>query len=264
MDLQIRGKAAIVTGGSEGIGKGIACALASEGVRVAICSRGADLLGRAAQEIRDKTGGEVLPVAGDVSSGEDVKRVVSTAVDAFGSMDILCNGAANFRDGSFMELADEDYLHHFDTKFLGYVRFAREIVPFMKANHWGRIVNLAGGAARISRPMTFSSGAINMAILNLTKHMSHELAPYGITVNSIHPGGARTRRREIAFERDMAARGITREQAEQEHLKRIPIGRHIEPADAAHAALFFISNQAGAVTGQVLSMDGGSMPNVLI
>jgi NAD(P)-dependent dehydrogenase (short-subunit alcohol dehydrogenase family) len=264
MDYGIRGKAAIVTGGSEGIGRGIATALAGEGVRVAICARNSELLEQTAREIAARTGVETLAVPADVGKPEDVARVVKTAADRFGGIDIVVNGAANFKDGSLLELADENYLHHFNVKFLGYVRFAREAVPYMKEKRWGRVVNLAGGAARIARPKTFSSGAINMAVLNFTKHLAQELAPFGITVNSIHPGGARTRRREIAFQREMESRGITREEAEREHIARIPIGRYIEPEDAGHAAAFFCSQQASAVTGQVLSMDGGSMQNVLI
>ncbi|MBV8084899.1 MAG: SDR family oxidoreductase [Chloroflexi bacterium] len=264
MDYGIRGKTAIVTGGSEGIGKGIAGVLAGEGARVAVCARSRELLQESAREIAEKTGSETLAVAADVEKSDDVARVVKTVMDRFGGVDIVVNGAANFNDGSLFEVADENYLHHFNVKFLGYVRFAREVVPYMKEQHWGRIINLAGGAARIARPGSFSAGAINMAVLNFTKHLAQEVAPFGITVNSIHPGGARTRRREIAFDREIRTRGITRAQAEREHVARIPIGRYIEPEDAGHAAAFFCSVQASAVTGQVLSMDGGSMQNVLI
>src|SRR5581483_1095031 len=185
-------------------------------------------------------------------------------VDKFGGVDILVNGAASFKDGSFSEVTEESLTAHFNTKLLGYFRFATAAVPYMKERRWGRVINLAGGAARIARPATFSAGAINMAVLNFSKHLAQELAPFGITVNTIHPGGARTRRREIGYEREIRARGITREEAEREHISRIPIGRMIEPEDAAHAALFFASTQASAVTGQVLSMDGGSMQGVLV
>jgi 3-oxoacyl-[acyl-carrier protein] reductase/bacilysin biosynthesis oxidoreductase BacG len=264
MNLGLRGRTAIVTGGSQGLGKAVALALAGEGVRVVTCARGEALLREAAREIRDATGSEVLPVVADMGRSDDVHRLVQTTVETFGCVDILVNGASNFRSGTLMDLTDEDWLNAFNIKFLGYVRTSREAVPHMRAGGWGRIVNLAGGAARQAEIPGLSSGAINIALTNLTKKLSDEVAQFGITVNAIHPGMARTQRREDAYRRAMQQRGITRAEAEQAAVERIPIGRLIEPDEVAAAVLYFASNQAAAVTGQVLAVDGGMARGIYI
>jgi NAD(P)-dependent dehydrogenase (short-subunit alcohol dehydrogenase family) len=257
MDLGLGGKTAIVTGGSQGIGQDIARALAGEGVKVAICARGEDRLMQSAADIRAQTGSEVLPVRVDVSNDSDVQRLVRTVVDAWGRVDVLVNGVADAHSAGFMELTDEDWRHDFDVKFLGYVRTARHVIPHMKANSWGRIVNLSGVAARTAE-MGYTSGAVNIAVINVTKKLSNELAPFGITVNAIHPGATRTKRREAALERTMSRLNVSREEAEREHVARIPIGRLIEGQDIADAVLFLASTRASAITGQALTIDGGA------
>lgn len=258
MDLGIGGKIAIVTGGSRGIGKATATALAGEGAKVAICGREREALDTAAKEIGAQTGGEVLAVQADVSQLDDVKRFVAETLQRFGRVDILVNNAASFRSAPFMELEDQDWLNHYNVKFLGTVRCVREVIPTMKANRWGRIINMGGGAARQADIKGYSSGAVNTAIANFTKKIADEVAPFGITANTIHPGGAMTRRRDISYERTMQERGITREEADREHLSRIPIGRHIQSEDIAYTVLFLASDKASAITGQVLSVDGGT------
>ena len=258
MDLGLRGRAAIVTGGSQGIGRAVARALAEEGVRVAICARTEDTLNQTAREIRAETGVEVLPVRADVGVLGDVQRMVATTLDAFGRVDILVNNAASFRSAPLMELADEDWLNHYNVKFVGDVRCVRAVLPSMKANRWGRIINVGGGASRQVDMGGYSSGAVNTAVVNFTAKLAHEVAPFGITANAIHPGDTMTRRRVLAFERDMRERGLSREEFEREHLAHIPIGRRIQPEDIAYAVLCFASEKASAVTGQVISVDGGA------
>jgi 3-oxoacyl-[acyl-carrier protein] reductase len=258
MDLGIGDKVALVTGGSRGIGKATAIALAKEGARVAICGRDREVLEAAGKEIAAAAGGEVLPVQADVSQLDDVKRMVSDTLRTFGRVDILVNNAASFRSAPFMELKDEDWLNHYDVKFLGAVRCVREVLPSMKENQWGRIICMGGGASRQVDIKGYSSGAVNTAMANFTKKLSDDVAPFGITANLLHPGGAMTQRRDIAFERAIRERGITREEAAREHLARIPIGRTIQSDDIAYAVLFLVSAHAGAITGQVLSVDGGT------
>ncbi|MBI2988385.1 MAG: SDR family oxidoreductase [Deltaproteobacteria bacterium] len=258
MDLGISGRTAIVTGGSQGIGKAVARCLASEGVRVAICARRLELLNETASEIHAQVGNEVLPVQADMSNTDDVKRLVAAALNAFGRIDILVNNAASFRSAPLLELRDEDWLDHFNVKLLGYVRSVREVVPHMKKNRWGRIINLAGGAARQVSHTGYSSGAVNSAIANFTKRLADEVASFNITANTIHPGATRTGRREGAYARAMMEKGITLEEAKREISKRVPIGRLIEPEDIACAVLFMASDCASAITGQVLAVDGGA------
>jgi NAD(P)-dependent dehydrogenase (short-subunit alcohol dehydrogenase family) len=256
MDMGINGKVAIVTGGSQGIGKAIARCLAAEGARVVICARGLDALQKTASELQRETNTPMLSVQADMTRGEDVKKLVARTVDAFGGVDILVNNAAGSHSGSFTELTDQDWLDHLNVKPVGYVRCAREVMSHMKQKRWGRIINIGGEAARGGGG--YSSGAANVAIVNLTKKLSDELAPYGVTVNALHPGGTRTQRRLQAYQRAAAQKGITIEEAEREQIHRIPIGRLIEPEDIGYAVLFLASIKAAAVTGQVLGVDGGS------
>ena len=252
MELGISGKVAIVTGGSQGIGKAIAIQLAAEGVRTVIAARKVENLKRAAAEIASATKGEVLPVQADVANLDAVKKLVAGAVSAFGSVDILVNNAAGSGSGALLELTDEDWLRHLDVKLIGYVRCAREVIPHMKQKNWGRIVNIGGEAARGSGG--YASGAANSAVVNFSKKLSDEVAAYGITVNAIHPGTTRTQRREHAA----ARKGMALDELVREQIKRIPIGRLIEPEEIAYTVLYLVSAKAAAVTGQVLGVDGGS------
>ena len=252
MELGISGKVAIVTGGSQGIGKAIAIQLAAEGVRTVIAARKVENLKRAAAEIASATKGEVLPVQADVANLDAVKKLVAGAVSAFGGVDILVNNAAGSGSGALSELTDDDWLRHLDVKLIGYVRCAREVIPHMKQKNWGRIVNIGGEAARGSGG--YASGAANSAVVNFSKKLSDEVAAYGITVNAIHPGSTRTQRREHAA----ARKGVTLDELVREQIKRIPIGRLIEPEEIAYTVLYLVSAKAAAVTGQVLGVDGGS------
>lgn len=252
MDLGIGGKVAIVTGGSQGIGKAIATQLAAEGVRTVISARNFENLRHAAAAIASTTQGEVLPLQADVTRLDQVKKLVADTVNAFGGVDILINNAAGSGSGAFAELTDADWLHHFNVKLVGYVRCAREVMVHMKERRWGRIVNIGGEAARGNGG--YASGAANSAVVNFTKKLSDELAEFGITVNAIHPGSTRTARREHAA----ARKGITLDALVQEQIKRIPIGRLIEPEEIASTVLYFVSTRAAAITGQVLGVDGGS------
>ncbi len=148
MDLSLEGKIAIVTGGSKGIGRAAALALAQEGADVAICARGMEDLEDAAAEIRSKTGRKALAVQADMSSPGDIKNLVATTVAELGGVDILINNAVNSKAAPFLELADEDWLNHINVKIMGYVRCSREVIPHMQARGGGRIINIGGMAAR--------------------------------------------------------------------------------------------------------------------
>lgn len=252
MDLGLSGKVAIVTGGSQGIGKAVATQLTAEGVRTVICARNLRNLNLAADEIVRATRGEILALQADVTDAQAVNKLVGDTVTAFGSVDILINNAAAVGSGTFAELTDDIWLHHLNVKLIGYVRCARAVMPHMKQRGWGRIVNIGGEAARGGGG--YPSGAANSAVVNFTKKFSDEMAPFGITVNAIHPGSTRTQRREQAA----ARKGVTLDELVKDQVKRIPIGRLIEPEDIASTVLFLASTKAAAITGQVLGIDGGS------
>lgn len=258
MDLNLQGKVALITGGSQGIGYATAEEFLKEGIAVAICARDEKRLEEAGEELRGRTGGRVEAIRADVSDAVQIEAFVRETERRLGPIDILINNAVNYRDGDMTEITDEDWYHHLTVKLMAYVRFVRLIAPGMKERGWGRIINLGGGAARRVTVGGGTAGPVNAAIGNYTKIIATELAPYGVRVNLIHPGGAWTQRREIQIRRRMQREGLAREEVVKDLIRHIPIGRRIEASDAAKLITFLVSDWADAITGQAISVDGGS------
>ena len=247
-----------MTGGSKGIGRATALALAQEGVDVAICARGMDDLEDAASEIRAETGRKVLAVQADMGDPDDIKNLVATTVAALGGVDILINNAVNSKAAPFMELADEDWMNHINVKVMGYVRCSREVIPHMQKRGGGRIINIGGMAARSANILTNSNGVTNSAVSNIAKNLSDQFAPDGILINCIHPGTTRTPRQTMVLERQARDANITLEESERRAVSLIPIGRMVESQDIADLILFLVSDRAGAITGQTIAVEGGA------
>jgi NAD(P)-dependent dehydrogenase (short-subunit alcohol dehydrogenase family) len=258
MELGLTGKVALVTGGSKGIGKATALALAREGARVAICARGEQALQETASEIETATGRPALALRADTTSPDDIKRLVATMAQELGGVDILVNNAVNSVPGTFLELPDEAWVNHITVKIMGYVRCAREAIPHMIRRGGGRIINIGGMAARNVGHLTNSNGVTNASVANITKNLSDQVAQHHILVNCIHPGATRTPRQDSILERRARDAGISVEEAERRTVQTIPIGRMIEAEDIANLILFLVSAQASAITGQVIAVDGGA------
>ena len=258
MELGLGGKISIVTGGSKGIGRSIAMALAREGSDVAICARGMEDLEDAAAEIRSQTGRKVLAVRADMSDLGDIKNLVSSTAAELGGVDILINNAVNSVAAPFMELADEDWLNHINVKVMGYVRCSREAIPHMINRGGGRIINIGGMAARSAGSLTNSNGVTNSAVSNIAKNLSDQVAKDGILVNCIHPGTTRTPRQDMVLERQARDANVSFEEAERRAVAGIPIGRMVEPEDIADLVLFLVSARATAITGQTIAVEGGA------
>ena len=259
MDLGLEGKIAIVTGGSKGIGRATALALAQEGVDVAICARGVEQLEEAAAQIRARSGRRALAVRADTGDPDDIKNLVASTVAELGGVDILINNAVNSTAAPFMELADADWLNHINVKIMGYVRCARECIPHMRQRGGGRIINIGGMAARYSNPLTNSNGVTNASVSNMAKNLADQVASDGILVNCIHPGTTRTPRQTMILERQARDAGITVAEAEERAIAGIPIGRMVEPEDIADLILFMVSDRATAITGQTIAVEGGAV-----
>lgn len=258
MELGLTGKVALVTGGSKGIGKATALALAREGARVAICARGEEALRETATEIETATASRALAVRADTTSLDDIKRLVAATAQELGGVDILVNNAVNSVPGTFLELPDEAWMNHITVKIMGYVRCAREAIPHMMRRGGGRIINIGGMAARNVGHLTNSNGVTNASVANITKNLSDQVAPHHILVNCIHPGATRTPRQDAILERRAQDAGISLDEAERRTVQSIPIGRMIESEDIANLILFLVSAQASAITGQVIAVDGGA------
>jgi 3-oxoacyl-[acyl-carrier protein] reductase len=262
MEFGLKDRVALVTGGSRGIGKAIALALAGHGVNIAFCGRTPETLEQTAAEIRAE-GVEAWPIQADVSQLADVQRFVREAAAAAGGrVDILINNAVTSLSAPFNEQTDDHWRYHIDVKLLGYIRCAREVMPLMKERRWGRIVNIGGMTARITAPLRMTNGLVNAGVANFTKQFAGHVGPHNITVNCVHPGSTMTDRMMRRLEREARDDNVSMDAITAKTVAEIPLGRLIMPEDIAAAALFFCSPLADAVTGQSIAVDGGSAGSV--
>src|SRR5215208_612793 len=214
MDLELKGKTAIVTGGSRGIGKAIARELAREGVDVVIAARSADALRQTAAELAEATGQKIVPVVVDTSSDASVKAMVDQAASALGRIDILVNCAAQpggqAPPPKLAEITDDAFYSDVNVKVMGYLRCAREVAPYMIRQGWGRIINISGLAAR-STGSTIGS-IRNVAVVAMSKNLADELGPKGINVTVVHPSLTRTERTADVIAARAARQNISAEE----------------------------------------------------
>lgn len=263
MELGLQDRVALIGGGSMGIGKASALALAREGVRLAICARGKDLLEQVAQEITRETSQEVLPIVADMTQEEDVARFVSTAVEHFGRLDILVNCAGSSPGGTLQSLTESDWEQSLSLKFLGYVRTTRFAVPHMQERGWGRVINVIGNDG--VKPIYFeiSPGAANAAGINFTLAIAEELAPHGITVNAINPGPVDTDRWWGLVRTMSKEKGISESEAQERAIRSIPMGRLCKAEEVADMVVFLASERASFVTGALIPMDGAQRKAIM-
>lgn len=264
MDLNLKGKVAVVTGGSLGIGRAVTEALAREGVRVAIVARSKGALEEAARDISEATGVEILAAPADVSKTDQVQAMMDQVAQHFGRIDILVNGAAH--PGGLVrteiENADpEGLLEDINIKVVGYMRCAKAAAAHMRANGFGRIINIGGLTGRGSKQL---SGMRNVAICHMTKTLSDQLGPSGITVNVIHPGVVETPHIHELYAKEAKLQGLTPEQVEANYAKVTPIRRVLQPHEVADTVLFLASERAGAITGESIAVDGGITRGIFI
>jgi NAD(P)-dependent dehydrogenase (short-subunit alcohol dehydrogenase family) len=262
MDLGIRGKTALVTGASRGIGRAIAQGLAAEGARVALCARSAANLDAAAAEILRQTHGEVLTVAADLSRLDEVGRVVDTVLGRLGGIDILINNAGAIRGGDFLKTPDEQWVDDWNLKLLGYIRMARAVFPIMASQGGGRICNVVGAAARNPTPAYLAGGAANAALVNFTKGLADLGAPSNILVTAVSPAATRTERWDSLMVQQAAATGQSVEAMRAETERKYPLGRIARSEDIADVVCFLVSARAAFVTGICITVDGGATRGV--
>lgn len=257
MDLKLKGKVAVVTGGSLGIGRAIAEAFAAEGVRVALIARSPATLQSAASEIQAASGTETLALPADVSNTAQIRAAIDQAAAHFGRLDILVNGAAHpggLVRGTLDEADPEGMLQDIDIKVVGYMRCAKAAAPHMRKNGWGRIINIGGLTGRGSKQL---SGLRNVAICHMTKTLSDQLGPSGITVNVVHPGVVDTPHIHELYAREAALQKLSPQQVEANYCAATPIRRTLQPSEIADVVLFLASDRAAAITGESLGVDGG-------
>ena len=261
MDLQLLGKRALVTGGSRGIGKAIARVLAQEGVDVALLARTPQPLADAAAELSAETGRRIIGVVADTTSDEAVRQAVAQAAQQLGGpIDILINNAAEpagFAGPPPLADITGSYFHQeLDTKVMGYIRCAREVAPGMKAQGWGRIVNISGLAARQTGNTV---GSIrNVAVAAFSKNLADELGPAGINVTVVHPGVTRTERTPRLVTARASAQGVTEQAIEAQMGAGNATGQLVDAYEVAQVVVFLCSPKARAINGDAIAVGGGT------
>ena len=250
MDLELKGKRVIVTGGSRGIGKVIAWQLASEGADVVIAARGAEKLRATAKEIAAETGRRIIPITVDTSDKSSVDALVKHAVAELGGLDILVNNAAlpgGISTATKLEqVIDEEALEDINIKVVGYLRTARAAAPHLVANGWGRIINIGGLAIhKTGRPVATLR---NVGVAAITKNLADELGPKGVNVVAVHPGATRTERTDPAKEREFAASSS--------------IGRIVDAKEVAYVVAFLASPKSVSINGDAIKVGGGLVGSI--
>ena len=260
MDLGIRGKAAIITGGSRGIGRETARQFLEEGVRVLICVRNPETLERTRAELAAATGGDIQALVADTMKEADLARLVDTARQRFGTIDILVNNAGQMYSGRFDVLTEAGLKEQFETKIFGFLRAIRLVYPIMKAQRWGRIVNIIGGAGKEPDPYMFGSGITNSGLLNVTKSLSTEFGEHNVLVNAVCPGWVDThlwRRNAQGLAAELGAQ--SEDEARRLAARKNALNRFGKPEELADAIVFLCSARASYITGVSLNLDGGRL-----
>jgi NAD(P)-dependent dehydrogenase (short-subunit alcohol dehydrogenase family) len=263
MDLKLEGKTALVTGGSAGIGKGIALALAKEGVDVAICARRKEPLDQTAAEIARETNRRIVPIPADLSKDADAKTFVAQAHKALGRIDILVNNAGSSPGGVLEHLSEADWEQSLQLKFMGYVRCLRYVLPIMVKQGGGRVVNLIGNDGVKPSYWEIAPGAANAAGQNLTISLAGQYGKHNISFCAVNPGPVRTERWAglvAAMSRDM---NLSHEEADKLAPASIPLGRIAEVEEVATLVVMLASPLMHMVNGTQIEVDGGQEKSLM-
>jgi 3-oxoacyl-[acyl-carrier protein] reductase len=261
MGLGLTGKVAIITGGSEGIGKAAARAMAEEGARVVIVARRLDVLAAAAEEINGTATGEVLPVQGDVTDRATITRAVTGALDRFGRIDILVNNAGTSMARPFDAVSDDEWEADFNLKVWAAIRFIRAVIPEMRKVGGGRIINVTNLAGRTPGASSMPTSISRAAGIALTKALSKDLAKDKILVNTVCIGFIKSAQHERRYAPQRAAHPavpVDALYADEAQARGIPLGRVGEAREAGDVIAFLASDRASYLTGIAINIDGGT------
>ena len=256
MDLEMEDRVAVVTGGSRGIGKAVARALAFEGVDTAIVARGREALEKTASELAEETGRRVVPIVADTSNAESVDAMVERVQQELGRLDILVNNAATPGGGrvpTLSELTQEDFDTEMNVKVMGYLRCVQAVAPIMQARGWGRIINVSGLAARMSGSIVGSMR--NVSVAAMTKNLADMLGPGAVTV--VHPGATRTERTSEYVARQAATQGVPESEIEAQIGGSNSIKHFVDASEVASVIAFLASPKSIAINGDAIAVGGG-------
>ncbi len=260
MDLNLKNKNAIVCASSQGLGKAAAIDLALEGVNLAICSRDQDKIDKTKAEILKRTNNQIKVIAlkANLNSSEQIETLYEEALNSLGSIDILVNNNGGPPPSTFDELTDDDWQNAFNSTMMSCLRLSKLVMPQMKDRGWGRIINISSVSVKTPVNGLFLSNSLRMGVLGWSKALADELAPFGITVNTVCPGYTRTERVEAILESQSNASGLKKEDIEKSIANNIPMKRVGEAEDLAGLITFLASEKANYMTGLAVQVDGGS------
>jgi NAD(P)-dependent dehydrogenase (short-subunit alcohol dehydrogenase family) len=258
VDLGLKGKVAVVTGGSEGIGRAAAQSLGREGVSVVVCARRGDVLQQAAEAVAEQTGAQIVAVQADVTVPSDIERVIQKAVDTFGRLDILVNNAGTSAAGPFESVTDEAWQSDLDLKLFGAIRATRAAVPHLRKQGGGSIVNLLNVGAKQPGAGSVPTSVSRAAGMALMKALSKELAADNIRVNGINIGLIKSGQNQRQWERLGRPGTLEEYYAERARVVGIPLGRVGEAEEVGDLIAFLCSTRGAYISGVSINMDGGS------
>ncbi len=244
--MKLAGKVALITGASRGIGRAVAIKLAAEGAKVAINFAGNITKAEEVKNAVESSGGEAMLVQGDVSDFEKVNEIVKKVVDTWGRLDILINNAGITRDNLMLKMSESDFDSVIATNLKGVFNCTKAVTRLMMKQHGGRIVNMSSVVGLMGNAGQANYAAAKAGVIGFTKSVAREFAPRGITVNAVAPGFIDT---------DMT--DALPDKIKTDLTEKIPIGRIGKPEDIANAVMFFVADESGYITGQVICVDGG-------
>jgi 3-oxoacyl-[acyl-carrier protein] reductase len=263
MDLGLRGKVALVTAASRGLGRAIAFELAREAAKVVMCARRQDVLEAARADIVASTGADVHAVVADVSVREQIAMVTTEALARFGQVDILVSNAGGPPAGPFEQHGWDAWERAVNLTLRSAVELARGVLPGMRTRRWGRIINVTSIAVKQPVDNLILSNSIRSAVTGFARTLANEVAADGVTVNCVLPGYTRTERVEELADANASKEGLTRRDVLSRFEREIPMKRLGEPDEFAAMTTFLASERASYITGQSIVVDGGWIRSLL-
>ena len=257
MDLGLKNKVALIAAGSRGLGRAVAEELAAEGASLVLCARDTATLTETAAAIAESSGAHVLAVPADVTLADDIRRVVEAGTERFGRIEILVTNAGGPPAGTFDQITREQWEDAMRLTLFSAIELAREVLPGMKARHWGRILNITSIAVKQPVENLMLSNSLRAGLTGFARTLANEVAADGITVNNILPGYTRTERLEELATMMAEKQGISPKEFRGKWEKEIPMGRLGEPREFAALAAFLVSERASYITGTSIQVDGG-------
>ncbi len=257
MILELKNKAALVTGGSQGIGFACVESLASEGCNIGMLARNKETIDERCDYISSKYEVKCIPIQGDVSDPNIPEKALNKMISEFSRLDILINNSGGPPLGSFLDHSDKDWDKAINSNLLSVIRFTKLVYPLMKKNNYGRIINILSLLAKEpSAPMVLSATA-RAGVVTFTKSVSYEMAPHGITINNICPGGVLTKRFQNLLKERAKKLEINVKDFYNERASTVPLGRFANPQEIGNLAAFLSSEKSSFITGTSIIADGG-------